>query len=165
MNGSCQPTGRGAGRKGLNAVSEEEGYAQCNARKRKGSVEERNLVVDSARLGGRAARGRGSRGRATGGLGGRRRRSGTGATASGIRRCKNMQIVRKLGCCVSLHLFLRTRSAFGLLQSLSGCLVRGRAICNKTTRDSALVGRVGANTSEVGSKYSKGKGQGSERVE
>ena len=72
------------------AVLEEEGASQSNGRNCEGSVEEGNLVVDSARLGATGGR-RGSCGRATSRLkGGRRARSRV------RRRCK-LRDVRKTG--------------------------------------------------------------------
>jgi hypothetical protein len=59
---------------------------------------------------------------------------------------------------------LRTRLAFALLQSLSGCLVRGGAVCNETRGHGGLEGCVGADTGDVGTKYSR-TSQGSRYVE
>ena len=64
-------------------------------------------------------------------------------------RCKKLEIISGVRA--------RTRSAFGLLQSLGGCLVRGRAVCRETRSNSGLICRVGADTGGVGPKYSKEK--------
>ena len=69
---------------------EEEGASQSSGRNCEGSVEEGNLVVDSARLGA-TGRQRGSRRRATSGLEGRRRMRGR------VRRCCILSDVRKTG--------------------------------------------------------------------